>query len=363
MIIKGHNIRRVRRTLDPSGDFWTLRPRQPRFPTPAPGLASSRTPAAASTLDEPAPEAAAPEPPPHEARPPEEPPLEAPLLAVPPVAAAPPGVRPLEPLRAPEETPDETPPREASASKARPLEAPAVAEAPTSPEAAPPSHSSTGVLLQAAAPEPGEAWQALYARSTTSRRARRTRTRLSRARALARTAFVLISLLASAYYWVGPGLQLRPERTAMAGRVFEWWQGMRGVALTHHRAGLQVAYLDPQTGRLFGVWDAQADVELVKRLLLLLPEGQWAAVTVLTPGDVETTTLLQDALQEYGWVQEVPPHGAAAAIFSRSTQPGQLQLIHAQVSSDPALVLSLPRGMAGQDGTRLASSFYIHVAE
>jgi|GEM_PF-2599402 len=214
-----------------------------------------------------------------------------------------------------------------------------------------------------AEPEPEEAWETLYARSTTSRRARRTPVRHSRARALARTSFVLVFLLGSAYYWVGPGLQLRTERTAMALRAFEWWQGMRGVALTHHRAGLQVAYLDPQAGRLYAVYDARADVGLAKRILRLVPEGQWAAVTVLTPGDVETTSQLRDELREYGWRQDIPPEGAAVAIFSRSSQPGQLQLIHAQVASKPEIAISLPRGMLGPDGTRLASPFYIHVAE
>lgn len=318
MIIKGHKIRRVRRTLEPSSDFWTLRPRQPRFSGPAASQAPGE-----------------------------------PFIQ--------------EPTQEPRQT-NQTP-SAANAPDAALREAvhhePSHPETSLGPEAdaASPNRGAVFVPGPLLEPEPEEAWQTLYARSTTPRRARRTRARRSWARAFARTAFVLAFLLGTAYYWLGPDLQLRPERAAMARRAFEWWQGMRGAALTHHRAGLQVAYIDPQTGRVFAVYDARADVSLVQRLLVLVPDGQWAAVTVLTPGDVETTTQLQGALQQYGWRQEIPPHGAAVGIFSRGAQPGQLQLIHAQVSSEPDVVLSLPRGTLGHDGARLASRFYIHVAE
>lgn len=179
----------------------------------------------------------------------------------------------------------------------------------------------------------------------------------------ARIAFVLIALLGTAYYWLGPGLQVRSDRRTMLARSLEWWQGMGGRGLTHHRPGLQVAYLHPQTGQLSAVWDTQVDFNRVDRLLVQLPEGYWAAVTVLSPGDESITGGLQAVLQKYGWQGTIPPKGAAIGIFSRSGEDENPHLVASKVTAEPDARLILYQRMLGRDGNHMAADFPIHVKE
>lgn len=187
--------------------------------------------------------------------------------------------------------------------------------------------------------------------------------RTSRSRSVALGLFWFLVLAGTVYYWFTPTLQLRPERRIMWTHAMEWWQGMSGRLLAQHREGLQVAQLDPATGRVLAVQDLRTDVGAIRRVLADLAPGHWLIITALELGGPDTSAALADLLRGAGWSGPVEAinQGGGILVLGRSRQSGRLFEVASHFNVQPPVTLTLPVGMRGPDGSRLGRSLSILV--
>jgi hypothetical protein len=152
--------------------------------------------------------------------------------------------------------------------------------------------------------------------------------------------FVLISLGGSLFYLREPLHQAR--RT----NAVEWWAGITGRAVSHHRPGIQLAWLDPATGRLTGVRDVFGLPGTVRQAMADLPPNRWLVITVLQMGESEVTLQLGALLKEgAGWSGDLAPvaEGAAALVLGRG--PGGLQVVGERISGEPLVDFRLKNNL------------------
>lgn len=187
--------------------------------------------------------------------------------------------------------------------------------------------------------------------------------RIGRSRSLALGLFWFLACMGSVYYWVTPTMQLRAERRIMWTNAVEWWQGISGRLLTQHREGLQVAELDPTTGRLVAVRELRTDVAAASQALEDLAPGHWLIITALELGSQDTTAALAAVLRGAGWSGRLEPvdQGAGIVVLGRGRESGLPFPVASKLSAEPPAELALPAGMRGSDGSRLIRSLSILV--
>jgi hypothetical protein len=175
--------------------------------------------------------------------------------------------------------------------------------------------------------------------------------------------FWCLMLAGTAYYFLTRTFELRPERRITWAHTQEWWQGMTGHLLAQHREGLQVAELDPQTGRVVAVRDAMLDVDTVRQMVADLPRGHWLIVTALELSSPETTTTLSTLLGGAGWSGQLEPvnQGGGIVVLGRRQDSGDLFVVASQIAAEPPVQVVLPAGTTGPDGSKLGRSFAILV--
>jgi hypothetical protein len=175
--------------------------------------------------------------------------------------------------------------------------------------------------------------------------------------------FWCLMLAGSAYYCLTRTLELRPERRITWAHTQEWWQGMTGHLLAQHREGVQVAELDPQTGRVVAVRDAILDVDTVRQVVADLPRGHWLIITALQLSSPETTTSLNTLLEGAGWSGQLEPvnQGGGIVVLGRRQDSGDLFVVASQIADPPPVEVALPAGTTGPDGSRLVRSLSIMV--
>jgi hypothetical protein len=175
--------------------------------------------------------------------------------------------------------------------------------------------------------------------------------------------FWLLMLAGTLGYFLTRSFTLRPEPGIKWAHAVEWWQGISGHMLTHHREGLQVAELDPETGRLVAVRDAILDVDIVRQTLEDIPHGHWLIVTALELSSEETTRKLNGVLARVGWSGQLEPvnQGGGIVVLGRRKDSGDFFVVTSQIAAEPPVQVMLPAGTTGPDGSKLERSLSILV--
>jgi hypothetical protein len=162
---------------------------------------------------------------------------------------------------------------------------------------------------------------------------------VKRWRILAFALFVAISLGGTCYY-LG-----EPLHQAQLANARDWWEGITGRQVTEHRPGIQLAWVDPATGRLTGVRDAFGLVDPVRQAMAELPPDRLLAITVLQMGDSDVLPQLTEMLRtEASWDGDLAPASAGAAAIVLQRGPSGLQVVAQQLSAEPRVTLDLGKG-------------------
>jgi hypothetical protein len=176
--------------------------------------------------------------------------------------------------------------------------------------------------------------------------------------------FIGFFILGTSFFFFDRGGRISSFRRASWENAIEWWQGMAGARLTHHRAGFQVAYMNPETGRLTAVWDLIANVDGVEPKLRALPDGEWFVLTMLEPGITDGPVSVVNLLRQAGWSGDISPAanaGAAIFILSRTADHDRFAIMSAQAGGEQNQLVTLQAGLIGKDGATLRRSFVVQV--
>jgi hypothetical protein len=176
--------------------------------------------------------------------------------------------------------------------------------------------------------------------------------------------FIGLLVVGTSFFFFNRDGRISTYRRVTWENAMEWWQGMAGARLTQHRPGFQVAYLNPETGRLTAVWDLIANVDGVEPKLRALPDGEWFVLTMLEPGITDGRVSVVDLLRQAGWSGDISRGlngGAAMFVLSRTADHGRFAVVHGQAGDEQNRVVTLQAGLIGEDGATLQRSFVVQV--